>query len=84
MYVDIRHEDERARCYPEGGTAFHVHVRGIGWVVDDQPSCFIQALAAHMQRELGLRRRGISFDLTGPEPHCPDALDRRLAELEQR
>ncbi len=41
----VTHGDERARVYGAGGIGFDSRVRGIGWVVDDEPSPVIAQAA---------------------------------------
>ena len=48
----VRHDDERAHLYPEGGIGYETHVRGIGWVVDFKPSGMIQRLARAVYESL--------------------------------
>lgn len=75
----IRHDDERAHVYPEGGIGYEVHVSGIGWTVDTQPSGMIQRLAEAARNVLrGNPFAGFSEDEMNAE------FDRIEAALEPR
>lgn len=64
MTVVVQYESERALCYrPEGGTCFQCFVKGIGWVIDEEPSAFIEALARCVHEELLLRQGRDSANL---------------------
>ncbi|MCH8044090.1 MAG: hypothetical protein IID44_10285 [Planctomycetes bacterium] len=43
---------ERVTFYPEGGIGFERDVRGIGWVVNDDPSQLMSELADRLQPNL--------------------------------
>jgi hypothetical protein len=68
--VYVSYGDERARVYSAGGIGFDQRIRGIGWVVDDEPSPVIERLAYAVRDE--------AFPFLEPKGR----LSRRLAELE--
>jgi hypothetical protein len=48
--VFVRVYDEQAKVYAEGGIGFEHRVKGIGWVVDDQPSALIARYAMAIRK----------------------------------
>lgn len=48
--VIVQYGDERARVYLEGGIGFDHFIRGVGWVVNDQPGSLIFKLALAIRK----------------------------------
>ena len=48
--VLVRVYDEQAKVYAEGGIGFERRVKGIGWVVNDQPSALIARYAMAIRK----------------------------------
>ncbi len=69
--VTIIHRHERARIYAEGGIGFEYHQKGIGWVIDDDPSEVIQRLAEGMHRLIHGSTSADPIDPRGQEATPP-------------
>lgn len=78
--VSVRHGDEIAVVYAEGGIGFRWRVKGVGWVVCDEPSMLIMRLAVAVRREAFPTLPDISVHDVAD---CGSARDRQLYAEQQ-